>query len=306
MADDFVSFFTDKWQPSAASSLHHLSIASLHTFHSFLSSLHISLCQPSNISPTLLLVLTHINISLTTGKFPSTFIQARVTQLITKQYSITQKKKKNCVWSSAFLQQNNLLDNNHCTETAPLTIADTLLSVLLYWSCLLLWHRKPPDSTVHHLWLGHHRYRTLWWLPSYITGRYFNVSWREWVSESHTLITRVTCGSVLAALLSVRKACNPGQIPSTGLCQSWPPNNPHPLNWLYHSLSSPPVAGLWWAGAVVLWQPSHHPSGCWTLVLVEEVVVPSQRETLAVSQYALFSDLASLCSHSTSSSTVEV
>ncbi len=37
----------------------------------------------------------------------------------------------------------------------------------------------------------------------------------------------------------------PGQITSTGPCQSWPPNNPHPLNWLYDSLSSPPVAGVW-------------------------------------------------------------
>ncbi len=39
----------------------------------------------------------------------------------------------------------------------------------------------------------------------------------------------------------------PGQIPTTGPCQSWPPNNPHPLDWLYLSLSSPPVAGVWWA-----------------------------------------------------------
>ncbi len=38
----------------------------------------------------------------------------------------------------------------------------------------------------------------------------------------------------------------PGQIPTTGPCQSWPPNNPHPLDWLYDSLSSPPVAGVWW------------------------------------------------------------
>ncbi len=36
-----------------------------------------------------------------------------------------------------------------------------------------------------------------------------------------------------------------GQIPSTGPCQSWPPNNPYPFDWL--SLSSPPVAGVWWA-----------------------------------------------------------
>ncbi len=30
----------------------------------------------------------------------------------------------------------------------------------------------------------------------------------------------------------------PGQIPSTGPCQSWPPNNPHTLDCLYYSLSS--------------------------------------------------------------------
>ncbi len=30
----------------------------------------------------------------------------------------------------------------------------------------------------------------------------------------------------------------PGQIPTTGPCQSWPPNNPHPLDRLYLSLLS--------------------------------------------------------------------
>ncbi len=49
------------------------------------------------------------------------------------------------------------------------------------------------------------------------------------------------------------------------------------LNWLYHSLSSPLVCvgGCVCGcgertGAVVLWLPSHHPSGCYTLVVVEE------------------------------------
>ncbi len=37
----------------------------------------------------------------------------------------------------------------------------------------------------------------------------------------------------------------PGPIPTTGPCQSWPPNNPHPLDWLDDSLFSPPVAGVW-------------------------------------------------------------
>ncbi len=45
------------------------------------------------------------------------------------------------------------------------------------------------------------------------------------------------------------------------------PNNPHTLDWLYYD--SPPVAGER-TGAVVLWQPSHHPSGCCTLVVVEK------------------------------------
>ena len=57
-----------------------------------------------------------------------------------------------------------------------------------------------------------------------------------------------------------------------GPCQSWPPNNPLTLNWLYHSLSSLHlylVCGER-TGAVVLWLPSHHPSGCCTLVVVEE------------------------------------
>ncbi len=67
------------------------------------------------------------------------------------------------------------------------------------------------------------------------------------------------------------------------------------LDWLYGSLSSPPVAvcgerihligsmtlsplHLYLVcertGAVVLWQPSHHPSGCCTLVVVEEKLNP--------------------------------
>ncbi len=37
------------------------------------------------------------------------------------------------------------------------------------------------------------------------------------------------------------------EIVASGPCQSWSPNNPHPLKWLYHSLFSPPVAGVWWA-----------------------------------------------------------
>ncbi len=34
---------------------------------------------------------------------------------------------------------------------------------------------------------------------------------------------------------------------SSKLAKCSGPNNPHPLDWLYDSLSSPPVTGVWWA-----------------------------------------------------------
>ncbi len=57
------------------------------------------------------------------------------------------------------------------------------------------------------------------------------------------------------------------------------------------SLSSPPVAGVWWAhcgSLVVLWQPSHHPNGCCTLVVVEERSPPTWLQSaLGVQQYTI-------------------
>ncbi len=53
------------------------------------------------------------------------------------------------------------------------------------------------------------------------------------------------CSPRLVAPLKLSRV-EPGQIPITDPGQSWPPNNPHPLDWLYLSLSSPPVAGVWW------------------------------------------------------------
>ncbi len=49
------------------------------------------------------------------------------------------------------------------------------------------------------------------------------------------------------ALLVKSRGVTTATIATTGPCQSWPPNNPHPLDWLYLSLSSPPVADVWWA-----------------------------------------------------------
>ncbi len=51
-------------------------------------------------------------------------------------------------------------------------------------------------------------------------------------------------------------------------------------------LSSPPVAGVWWAHcAVFLWQLSHHPSGCCTLVVIEERHPPPPHDCKALWVY---------------------
>ncbi len=57
------------------------------------------------------------------------------------------------------------------------------------------------------------------------------------------------CSPRLVAPLKLSRV-EPGQIPITDPGQSWPPNNPHPLDWLYDSLSSPPVAGVWLSNLV--------------------------------------------------------
>ncbi len=45
------------------------------------------------------------------------------------------------------------------------------------------------------------------------------------------------------ALLVMSRGVTPVSRPNSH--HSWPPNNPHPLDWLYVSLSSPPVASVW-------------------------------------------------------------
>ncbi len=52
---------------------------------------------------------------------------------------------------------------------------------------------------------------------------------------------------ITMALLVKSRGVTPVSWPNSLHYQSWPPNNPHPLDWLYDSLSSPPVAGVWWA-----------------------------------------------------------
>ncbi len=85
--------------------------------------------------------------------------------------------------------------------------------------------------------------------PSIVTGTLYcqkapsfgwDVKPRSWLS--------VVIKNPMALLVKSRgvSRCT-GQIPTTGSCQSWPPNNPHPRDWLYDSLSSPSVADVWWA-----------------------------------------------------------
>ncbi len=57
----------------------------------------------------------------------------------------------------------------------------------------------------------------------------------------------ITMVTIFLSLYQGNTMFYPGQIATTGPCQSWPPNNPHSLDWLHDSLSSPPVAIVWWA-----------------------------------------------------------
>ncbi len=68
----------------------------------------------------------------------------------------------------------------------------------------------------------------------------------------------------------------PGQIPSTGPCQSWPPNNPHPLDWLYWRFST-----AWYGtvryGSLLGGFPLGTVPGTWYFFSTTSVEVPSSR-----------------------------
>ncbi len=87
-----------------------------------------------------------------------------------------------------------------------------------------------------------------WHLKYIVPGLALNISK---ICESDMTHTRNLCSSFNPSKVHTHTHTHTHthreHTPTTGPCQSWPPNNPHPLDRLYDSLSSPPVAGVWWA-----------------------------------------------------------
>ncbi len=185
------------------------------------------------ISPTLLPALTHINTSLLTGIFPTTFKQARVTPLLKKTTLNTSllenyrpvsllpfiaKTLERVVFNqvSLFLSQNNKLDakqsgfrSGHSTETALLSVTEALRIAKAdsKSSVLILLDLSATFDTVNHQILLSTLSSLditgipLRWFESYLTGRSFRVAWGGEVSKAHKLVTGVPQGSVLGPLL---------------------------------------------------------------------------------------------------------
>ncbi len=79
----------------------------------------------------------------------------------------------------------------------------------------------------------------------------------------YTIKRDMTCGQVCTKYRLYRF-----QIPSIGLWPSWPPNHPHAL---HHSVSSPPVAGVWGVFWCTMAAVASSSGGCCTLVVDEEI-----------------------------------
>ncbi len=186
------------------------------------------------ISSSVIPALTHIiNTSLHTSTFPSAFKQARVSPLLKKPslnpallenyrpvslLPFIAKTLERVVFNqiSLFLAQNNLLDNNqsgfrsgHSTETALLSVTEALrlARAASKSSVLILLDLSAAfDMVNHQILLSTLRKMgisgtALLWFESYISDRFFRVSWRGEVSKSQLLATGVPQGSVLGPLL---------------------------------------------------------------------------------------------------------
>ncbi len=112
----------------------------------------------------------------------------------------------------------------------------------IIWAILHNWSNVSVGNVLKKMCLNnsHIVFSEMLWDISHPSFRW-DVKPRSWLS--------VVIKNPMALLVKSRgvSPVYPGQIPTTGPCQSWPRNNPHPLDWLYDSLSSPPVAGVWWA-----------------------------------------------------------
>ena len=186
------------------------------------------------ISGDLLPFLTSlINSSLTAGYVPSVFKRARVAPLLKKPtldpsdvnnyrpvslLSFLSKTLERAVLGqlSCYLSQNDLLDPNqsgfktgHSTETALLCVTEALRTAKAnsLSSALILLDLSAAFDTVNHQILlstlselgisgAAHA-----WIASYLTGRSYQVAWRESVSAPCALTTGVPQGSVLGPLL---------------------------------------------------------------------------------------------------------
>ncbi len=116
---------------------------------------------------------------------------------------------------SAFLTQNNLLDSNqsgfssgHSTETALLSVVEALQERIpnLQYFNILLDLSAAFDMVNHQILLSTLLAKgisgtALQWFESYLSDRFFKVSWRGEVSKSQHLATGVPQGSVFGPLL---------------------------------------------------------------------------------------------------------
>ncbi|KAF4088833.1 hypothetical protein AMELA_G00059270, partial [Ameiurus melas] len=163
-----------------------------------------------SIAPTLLPALTHIfNTSLSTGTYPTSFKQARVTPLLKKPslnpsivdnyrpvslLPFLSKTLERAVFNQLhnFLTQNNLLDtkqsgfkSNHSTETALLSVTEALrlARATSRSSVLILLDLSAAFDTVNHQILLSTLSNlgingtVLRWVESYLSDRSFKVSW---------------------------------------------------------------------------------------------------------------------------------
>uniref|UniRef100_A0A673ZSF1 Reverse transcriptase domain-containing protein n=1 Tax=Salmo trutta TaxID=8032 RepID=A0A673ZSF1_SALTR len=174
-----------------------------------------------------------INSSLTAGYVPSVFKRARVAPLLKKPtldpshvnnyrpvslLSFLSKTLERAILGqlSCYLSQNDLLDPNqsgfktgHSTETALLCVTEALRTAKAnsLSSALILLDLSAAFDTVNHQILlstlselgisgAAHA-----WIASYLTGRSYQVAWRESVSAPRALTTGVPQGSVLGPLL---------------------------------------------------------------------------------------------------------